>query len=87
MNPSRDITSFGGSKIRITATTYKIRISGTPNNSHIPMRVIGLVGREAVEKDFEVAIFEAARGFDNNFTFDFNGPWAPHNFVDVELRF
>ena len=50
------------------------------------MNLACLVGREAVDKDFEAAIFEAARGFDNNFSFDFNGPWAPHNFVDVELR-
>jgi hypothetical protein len=44
-----------------------------------------------VEKDtqpeFEVAVFEAARLFDNNFTFDYNGPWAPHNFVVVSLEF
>ena len=50
------------------------------------MNLACLVGREAVAGEFEAAIFEAARGFDNNFTFDFNGPWAPHNFVDVELR-
>lgn len=44
-----------------------------------------LVNRQSVGKDFEAAICEAAQGFDNNFAFDFNGPWAPHNFVDVEL--
>lgn len=35
---------------------------------------------------FEESIFEAASLFNNDFTFDFNGPWAPHNFVDVELQ-
>lgn len=49
------------------------------------MNLACLVAREAMDKEFEAAIFEAARGFDNNFAFDFNGPWAPHNFVDVEL--
>ncbi len=43
-----------------------------------------------VEKDhqseFEAAVFEAAGFFDNNFTFDYNGPWAPHNFVEVNLQ-
>ena len=56
-----------------------------PRNEKEVMSLACLVGREAVDKDFEAAIFEAARGFDNNFSFDFNGPWAPHNFVDVEL--
>jgi hypothetical protein len=44
-----------------------------------------LVERGKSGKDFEDAICEAARDFDNNYAFDFNGPWAPHNFVDVEL--
>ncbi len=36
---------------------------------------------------FEAGVFEAAKLFDNNFTFDYNGPWAPHNFVELDLRF
>jgi hypothetical protein len=55
-------------------------------NEREVMNLACLVKREAVDKDFETAIFEAARGFDNNFAFDFNGPWAPHHFVDVDLR-
>lgn len=43
-----------------------------------------LVERDAMGK-FESAIFEAANLFDNNFSFDFNGPWAAHNFVEVHL--
>ncbi|MEI7437852.1 MAG: GvpL/GvpF family gas vesicle protein [bacterium] len=56
-----------------------------PRNEKEVMNLACLVSRSAVEKDFENAICSAAREFDNNFTFDFNGPWAPHNFVDVEL--
>ncbi|MFH2218405.1 MAG: GvpL/GvpF family gas vesicle protein [Pseudomonadota bacterium] len=44
-----------------------------------------LVGRDA-EARFEEGILEAANLFDNNFAFDYNGPWAPHNFVDMELK-
>jgi hypothetical protein len=58
----------------------------TPRTEKDIMNLACLVGRDAVVKEFEKAIFEVARGFDNNFTFDFNGPWAPHNFVDVELH-
>ena len=56
-----------------------------PRSEKEVMNLACLVPRQASEKDFEAAVFAAARGFDNNFAFDFNGPWAPHNFVDVEL--
>jgi gas vesicle protein GvpL/GvpF len=38
------------------------------------------------QESFAQAIFQAAQLFDNNFSFDFNGPWAPHNFVCVALE-
>ena len=48
------------------------------------MNLACLVGREAQES-FGHAVFQAAQRFDNNFAFDYNGPWAPHNFVQVAL--
>jgi hypothetical protein len=56
-----------------------------PRSEKEVMNLACLVERKTIEKDFEAAIFEAARWFDNNFTIDFNGPWAPYHFVDVEL--
>jgi hypothetical protein len=50
------------------------------------MNLACLVTRET-EAAFEADIFAAARLFDNNFSFDYNGPWAPHNFVDLDLKF
>jgi len=44
-----------------------------------------LVERAAMPQ-FETGVFEAARQFDNNFAFDYNGPWAPHNFVEIDLQ-
>jgi len=49
------------------------------------MNLACLVDREA-EAAFEADVFAAARLFDNNFAFDYNGPWAPHNFVDLDLK-
>lgn len=49
------------------------------------MNLACLVGRDA-EARFEEGVLEAAKLFDNNFAFDYNGPWAPHNFVDVQLE-
>ncbi len=68
----------------LSSACYEIK-RNAPRTERDVMNLACLVGREAVDKDFEAAVFEAARGFDNNFSFDFNGPWAPHNFVDVEL--
>ena len=50
------------------------------------MNLACLVARQD-EAAFEAAVFTAAKLFDNNFTFDYNGPWAPHNFVDLDLKF
>jgi len=37
------------------------------------------------QESFAEAVFEAAKVFDNNFAFDYSGPWAPHNFVELDL--
>lgn len=44
-----------------------------------------LVNRGDVGR-FEQVVLQAARPFDNNYAFDFNGPWAPHNFVEMDIR-
>ena len=44
-----------------------------------------LVKRDAQEV-FSAGVFAAANFFDNNFSFDYSGPWAPHNFVELELE-
>lgn len=54
-------------------------------NEREVMNLACLIERDA-QKEFEESVFEAASLFTNDFTFDFNGPWAPHNFVDIELR-
>jgi hypothetical protein len=48
------------------------------------MNLACLVRRERQE-DFSHAVFEAAKLFDNRYSFDFGGPWAPHNFVNLDL--
>ncbi|MCX5892416.1 MAG: GvpL/GvpF family gas vesicle protein [Deltaproteobacteria bacterium] len=42
--------------------------------------------RSQGQDSFEAGVFAAARLFDNNFSFDYNGPWAPHNFVELDLK-
>ena len=49
------------------------------------MNLACLVERPTLPQ-FESRVFEAAQQFDNNFAFDYNGPWAPHNFVEIDLK-
>jgi hypothetical protein len=44
-----------------------------------------LTGRDR-QKQLEEAVVQAASMFDNNYAFDLNGPWAPHNFVEMDLK-
>lgn len=46
--------------------------------------LVFLIGRDQ-ESEFEKGILKAAAQFDNNFSFDYNGPWSPHNFVEIDL--
>lgn len=39
----------------------------------------------ACRKEFEQGIIEAAALFDEDLVFEFNGPWPPHHFVDIQL--
>lgn len=50
------------------------------------MNLACLVAREA-EAQFEDGILQAAGLFDNDFALDYNGPWAPHNFVEIDLKY
>ncbi|HEX8199337.1 MAG TPA: GvpL/GvpF family gas vesicle protein [Isosphaeraceae bacterium] len=38
------------------------------------------------QKEFEQGVIDAAGYFDISYAFDFNGPWPPHNFVDIDLQ-
>jgi len=57
---------------------------GEPRKEAEVMRLSCLVERDA-RAAFEAAVFKAAQAFDDYYAFDFNGPWAPHTFVDVPI--
>lgn len=54
-----------------------------PRGEREVMNLACLVPRERADA-FEKMIEVAARGFDDHFTFEFNGPWAPHSFTELE---
>jgi len=51
-----------------------------PRNEREVMNLACLILKDA-QKEFEEGVFEAAALFDDNYRFDFNGPWPPYNFV------
>ena len=57
----------------------------SPRNVNEAVNLNCLVERSS-QKQMEDAVFQAAGLFDNNFAFDLNGPWAPHNFVEMDLK-
>lgn len=48
------------------------------------MSLACLLPREGLAA-FEKLVEAAAEGFDDHFTFEFNGPWAPHSFTQLKL--
>jgi hypothetical protein len=48
------------------------------------MNLACLVRRD-FQDEFSKGVFAAARLFDDRYSFDYSGPWAPHNFVSLDL--
>lgn len=70
---------------KVLATRCSEIKRNTCRNEQEVMNLSCLVSRNRL-KEFEVGVFDAASQFDDNFVFDFNGPWAPHNFVELEIE-
>ena len=49
------------------------------------MNLACLVERERLD-EFAKGVFQASKLFDNVYLFDYTGPWAPHNFVTLDLH-
>jgi hypothetical protein len=80
-----DRENFSDDVVQILAAYCHEIKPGKCRNEKDVMNLACLVAR-GKEGRFEEGVLKAAAKFDNNFVFDFNGPWAPHNFVDVELE-
>jgi hypothetical protein len=71
---------------RVAATLQERGIElkwNTPRGEREVMSFSCLVPREALDT-FEKVVEAAATGFDDHFTFEFNGPWAPHSFTELK---
>jgi len=83
LNEDREIHA---EKVEAVLSPVCFEIKRNPaRNEREVMNLACLVGRDD-QKRFEKGVFEAANLFDDNFAFDFNGPWAPHNFTELDLK-
>ena len=55
-----------------------------PGQEQMIMKLVCLVPSNQQSR-FEKGVQEAARKFDDHYTFKYSGPWAPFDFVDVTL--
>lgn len=60
-------------------------IRGTQRQEREVMNLACLVDKRR-RADFEQGVLEVAQRFDNNFAFDYSGPWAPHTFAEISLK-
>lgn len=58
---------------------------GTPREDREIMNLACLVEKNW-RAEFEKSVFQAATHFDNNFVFDYNGPWPPHTFAEITIK-
>lgn len=56
-----------------------------PGAEQMIMKLVCLVDKDQ-QQHFETGVQEAARKFDDHYTFKFSGPWAPFDFVDISLK-
>jgi hypothetical protein len=61
-------------------------IKSNPCRNEREVMNLACLVEHSASAEFEAAVVEAAQLFDDDFAFDYNGPWAPHNFVELNLE-
>ena len=80
-----DTRSASLEKIEVTLAPFCFGIhSNTVKGDKEIANLAFLVDREKLP-DFERQVGKIADEFDDRFTFQYSGPWAPYNFVNIEL--
>jgi len=66
------------------ACTSEVKVN-PPRNEKAVMNLAFLVDRDRL-KPFEECVYQVAGAFPAQYQFDFNGPWAPFNFVELDIQ-
>jgi len=83
LNEARDVHTRTVEK-KLSQTCLEIRRNKCRTEREV-MNLACLVGRDA-HTQFGSVILGAAKLFDNNFAFDYIGPWAPYIFIEMDIR-
>lgn len=83
LNEERELHT---SKVEAVLTRHELEVKRSPPRGEREVMNLACLVPRALQGEFESVVSEAAAAFDNHFTFDINGPWAPHNFVELNLR-
>jgi len=67
----------------LDAYGYETKENKCRNEQEI-MNLACLINKDD-QKVFEECVLKAAGLFDNNFSFEYNGPWSPYNFVNIHI--
>jgi hypothetical protein len=74
------------SRVKEALAAYSAEIRDIdPGEERMIMKLACLVERKRQE-EWEEGVRQAAQHFDDHYRFDYSGPWAPYNFVDVDLK-
>lgn len=73
-------------KVETTLRPYCIETKENKTRDEREVLNLACLIERGTEDAFARGVIEAANLFDANYCFDYNGPWAPHNFVDVDLQ-
>ena len=63
-----------------------LQVKQNPPRSERDVLNLACLVPRALKDDFDRIVDEAAASFDNHYTFDISGPWAPHNFITLSLN-
>ena len=67
-------------------TAYCVEVRGIdPGEERMILKLACLVEKERQEH-WEEGVRQTAMLFDDHYRFDYNGPWPPYNFADVDLK-
>ncbi|HTQ25829.1 MAG TPA: GvpL/GvpF family gas vesicle protein [Candidatus Binataceae bacterium] len=83
LNESREANTRLAEEV-LAAHRVEIRRNRVREEKEI-MNLACLVEKDRRE-DFERGVLATAQRFDNSFAFDYNGPWAPHTFAEINLK-
>lgn len=69
---------------RFRTSTADVKVN-PPKGEKTVLDLVMLVDRTKIAQ-FEQQVYQVAETYPNQYTFDFNGPWAPFSFADLTLR-